>query len=89
MFCMRLLDKTYMTTALVVLYSSRFSLVSQSHKLSSQFSLLKTTLSLFPSLIQPKAEPPDSLGVTKWLVKCTWVWRKMTVGLNFLPHDFT
>jgi len=37
-------------------------LASQFHKLSTQFSFLKTTLYLFPSLIWPKVEQLDVLG---------------------------
>jgi len=48
---------------------SRFPLVSQSRIPSGQFSFLKTTLYLFSSLIWPKVEPPDLLGVVKWLIE--------------------
>jgi len=48
---------------------SRFPLVSQSRNPSGQFSFLKTTPYLFSSLIWPKVEPPDLLGVIKWLEK--------------------
>ena len=69
-------------------HSLRFSLVSQFHKPSTQFSFLKTTLYMFSGFIWPNFELPDLLVVFKWLVKPARFWWKKVVALGLLSPDF-
>jgi len=66
----------------------RFSPVSQFLKPFNPFSFLKTTLYQFPSVIQPKVEPPDPLGVITRL-KSARFWCKMAVGTSFVTQLFS
>ena len=81
---MRVPCKRYMTTTSVIAYLWFLNFIN----LLPIFFFLKATLYLFSSLIWPKVEPLDSLGMIKWLIKSAWFWCKMAVGSSFLSTGF-